>query len=144
MQEDEKLSDQIKVEIINTREQLTKINKAINDMLDGLRAKGGAPALIIATCREILNQLFFQEKLLKNIEINQQKIVYSPVQITNVLQATKHTWINIALQSVKDKVRQKAKIIKEIIFDTTLSDKEKINKMNNLDKELEECIEYVG
>jgi len=83
---DDQLKGALKQSVFDTAERLKKIGRVMDEMLDQARTTPGDK---IAASKEILNQLYFQEKLLNRIEQGFDwgkisKIEYTKISVNNL------------------------------------------------------------
>jgi hypothetical protein len=94
---DEQLKGALKQAVFDTAERLKKIGKIMDDILDAART---SPDTKISAAKEVLNQLYFQEKLLNRIEQGFDwgkisKIEYTKISINNLEELEKAGYIKI-------------------------------------------------
>ena len=94
---DDELKGALKQAVFDTAERLKKIGRIMDELLDQARTSAGDK---ISASKEILNQLYFQEKLLNNIQqgfdwgkIN--KIEYTKISVNNLEELEKAGYIKI-------------------------------------------------
>ena len=94
---DDQLKGALKSAVFDTAERLRKVGKIMDEMLDQARISPGDK---IAASKEILNQLYFQEKLLNRIQQGFDwgkisKIEYTKISINNLEELEKAGYIKI-------------------------------------------------
>jgi hypothetical protein len=88
---DNALKGALKDAVFDTAERLKKIGKVMDDLLDSARTSAGDK---IAATKEILNQLYFQEKLLNRIQqgfdfSKVSKVEYTKISVKNIVELEK-------------------------------------------------------
>jgi len=97
---DEELKGRLTQIVFNQKEQLEKINSICNNLLDNLLEKGGSTAAVLATMREIREQIKLQKELLDRMSEgfdpkNVSAVHYTNISVNNLKELEKSGFIRI-------------------------------------------------